>query len=292
MTEQPIQKVAGVMGWPISHSLSPRLHGYWIDKYDIYACYDPWAVKPEYLERTLRGLLKQCRNEGQEFRGTNLTIPLKEVALDIVDRVDPVAKRIGAVNTIVVEDHDQFSGRNTDAEGFCNSLLEHVDISSLKDVDVVIIGAGGAARAVAVGLIDLGAATIRICNRSMDRAEKLVDQLGPPAVTIPWPDRHDVLAEAGLVVNTTSLGMVGQPDLDLNLEALQKSAIVTDIVYTPLKTGLLLQAEAAGHQTVDGLGMLLHQARAGFKAWYGIDPEVDAGLRNHVLQGLQQGSEK
>lgn len=292
MIEHPIQKVAGVMGWPISHSLSPRLHGYWIKKYDIYACYDPWAVKPEYLERTLRGLVRQCRNEGQEFRGTNLTIPLKEIALDIVDQLDPVARRIGAVNTIVVESGDKFSGRNTDAEGFCNSLLEHVEMSRLKDVDVVIIGAGGAARAVAVGMIDLGAATVRICNRSMERAEQLVDHLGSPAVTVPWKERHEVLAEAGLVVNTTSLGMIGQPDLDLNLQALPKPAIVTDIVYTPLKTGLLLQAEAAGYQTVDGLGMLLHQARAGFKAWYGIDPVVDEGLRQHVLQGLKQGNNK
>ncbi len=289
MTETHIQKVAGVMGWPISHSLSPRLHGYWISKYDIYACYDPWAVKPEYLERTLHALVKQCSEEGQEFRGTNLTIPLKEVALDIVDKLDPVARRIGAVNTIVVEEDGQLSGRNTDAEGFCNSLLEHVEKSQLKDAAVSIIGAGGAARAVAVGLMDMGAASLKICNRSSERAVDLADHLGTIATAEIWENRHDILAETDILVNTTSLGMRGQPELDLDLSALPENSLVTDIVYTPLKTNLLLEAESKGHKVVDGLGMLLHQARAGFKAWFDIDPEVDEGLRQHVLVGIETG---
>lgn len=286
MTDTP-KKIAGVMGWPISHSLSPRLHGYWIRKYGLKADYRAWPVNPEELAEKLASLKVDCAAEGGVFRGTNLTIPLKEAALDLVDSLDPSATRIGAVNTVVVGEDGGLSGRNTDAIGFADSLAEHMDIASLKGGTAVLLGAGGAARAVAVALSDLGLAKIVICNRSLPRAETLAGHIGAMASAAPWEDRETRLADADLLVNTTSLGMTGQPPLALSLDRLKKSAIVTDIVYVPLETGLLEAARSRGNVAIDGLGMLLHQAKAGFAAWFGVTPEVDAELRRHVLDGLK-----
>lgn len=287
MTTQ-LKKTAGVMGWPISHSLSPRLHGYWISKYGLQADYMARAVKPEDLERVLRKLPDECREKGEEFRGTNLTIPLKEVALDIVDELEESAARIGAVNTVIVGDKGQLIGRNTDGIGLTDSLKDRIDTSSLKGGTGVVLGAGGAARAVAVALSDLGLDHIYICNRTRERADALAGKIGSKARVIPWQDRHQSLATADILVNTTSLGMTDQPPLDISLDDLSKTAIVTDIVYVPLETELLRHARLRGNITVDGLGMLLHQAKAGFEAWFGVKPEVDQELRDYVLEGIQK----
>ncbi|MCR9212799.1 MAG: shikimate dehydrogenase [Proteobacteria bacterium] len=284
-------KSAGVMGWPISHSLSPRLHGYWIQKHGLKAEYIARAVKSEDLRPVLKSLPDDCLAENREFRGTNLTIPLKETALDLVDIVDPSAVRIGAVNTIVVAEDGKLIGRNTDAIGFSDSLIGHVRKEALKGGKAVILGAGGAARAVAIALSDLGVTEILICNRSRERAEALaahITQVGALSSAAAWDQRENCLENADILVNTTSLGMIGQPSLEISLKTLKKSAVVSDIVYVPLETALLKDARLAGHVTVDGLGMLLHQAKAGFAAWFGVTPEVDEGLRRHMLEGLGQ----
>ncbi|MEX0582426.1 MAG: shikimate dehydrogenase [Sneathiella sp.] len=284
---EDIRKIAGVMGWPISHSLSPRLHGYWIEKYGLNAEYRAWPVKPEELAGKFQALKADCKTEGTVFRGTNLTIPLKETAFDVVDILDPSAKRIGAVNTVVLDEAGVLVGRNTDGAGFTDSLAEKTDVTALIGGSALILGAGGASRAVAVALADLGVAKIIICNRSAARAETLAGHIGEIAKAAPWDRRSSLLEKADILVNCTSLGMTGQPPLEISLGGLKKTAIVSDIVYVPLETGLLKRARRQGNIAVDGLGMLLHQAKAGFEAWFGVRPEVDDALRAHVLDGLK-----
>lgn len=266
---------AGVMGHPIEHSLSPRLHGYWLKKYNINGTYEALAVAPDQL----RQALKTLRDRG--FRGVNLTVPHKEAALQIVDHVDPLARRIGAVNTVVVRDDGTLEGRNTDAYGFMQNLL-----SANYKVDqkpVVILGAGGAARAAIVALLDMNVGSIRILNRSQDKAQKLAQESGINLAVHALNDTN-ALKEAGLLINATSLGLKGQPPLDIDLDMLPRDALVTDMVYAPLMTDLLKRADARGNKIVDGLGMLLHQARPAFKAFYGVDPEVTLELRAYVLE--------
>ncbi|MCC3303961.1 shikimate dehydrogenase [Sneathiella sp. HT1-7] len=281
------KKIAGVMGWPISHSLSPRLHGYWIEKYGLNADYRAWPVKPEDLRETFSQLKEDCAAEGGIFRGTNLTIPLKETAFEVVDILDPSAKRIGAVNTVVVGEDGALTGRNTDGVGFTDSLGEEMDVTTLSGGTALILGAGGASRAIAVALSDLGLEKIIICNRSEARAEILAGHIGDIARAGPWDRRSSLLEGADILVNCTSLGMTGQPPLEISLGGLKKTAVVSDIVYVPLETDLLKRTRRQGNIGVDGLGMLLHQAKAGFEAWFGVTPEVDNGLRRHVLDGLK-----
>jgi len=282
-----LKKTAGVMGWPLSHSLSPRLHGYWIDKYGVNAGYEDRPVRPEELEGMLRRLPAECLQKGEIFRGTNLTIPLKETVMDMVDVLEPSARRIGAVNTIVIGESGEMIGRNTDGIGFMDSMNEHPDVAALQGGTAVLIGAGGAARAVAVALVDMGFTKIMMTNRTRARAENLAAHIGAPAEVIDWQARAECLAEADFLVNTTSLGMSGQPPLDLALDQLKVAAIVTDIIYAPQQTELLKTAKSRGNETIEGIGMLLHQAKAGFEAWFGTRPEVDEGLRAHVLEGLK-----
>lgn len=273
-------RVAGVMGWPVGHSRSPRLHGYWLNKYGVDGAYIPLAVSPERLEQALRAL------PALGLRGTNITAPHKETALAVCDAIDPLARRIGAVNTIVIGSDGALNGSNTDAFG----LLENLRNSSNwrpTDGPVVILGAGGAARSACVALIDAGVESIRIVNRTLDRARDLAGAMAPRCDTVDWDRREEALEGAALVINTTTLGMTGQPPLDIRLDALPLHATVYDIVYAPLETGLLSAARAKGIKAVDGLGMLLHQARPGFEAWFGVRPEVDDGLRDFVLQDLQ-----
>lgn len=269
-------RLAGVMGWPVSHSLSPALHNRWLKRYGIDGAYVPLPVSPEHFPQALR-LLAQMG-----FRGVNVTVPHKEAALHAVDRIDDQARRIGAVNTVVMGEDGSLIGRNTDGEGFLAALRARVP-GAVPEGVCVLIGAGGAARAIAVALLDSGVEALLIVNRGAERATALAMALRasfPEAriQTVNWVHRAETLAEASLVVNTTSLGMVGMPPLDLSLDALGKSAIVYDIVYNPLKTPLLARAEAEGHRIVGGLGMLLHQAVPGFEAWFGVRPEVDEAL--------------
>jgi shikimate dehydrogenase len=273
-------RLAGLMGWPVAHSLSPRLHGHWLHRYGIDGAYVPLAVPPESLEQALRAL------PALSFAGVNLTIPHKEPAALLVDRVSSAAERIGAVNTVVVEPNGALFGDNTDGFGFIASLSESGVGWRAEAGPAVLLGAGGAARAVAAALIDAGVPEVRLLNRTPERADTLALELGDPVHAVPWQERNAALKDAALLVNTTSLGMREQPPLVLALDALARSAIVTDVVYTPLITALLAVARARGNPVVDGLGMLLHQARPGFRAWFGVDPTVDEDLRTAVLAGL------
>jgi shikimate dehydrogenase len=269
-------RLAGVMGWPIGHSLSPCLHGYWLRHYGLDGAYVPLPVAPERLEEALRAL------PALGFRGVNLTIPHKEKALAVVDRTSHAARSIGAVNTIVVEGGELF-GDNSDGFGFLANLEGGCAGWRAKTGPAVLLGAGGAARAVAVALLDAGAPELRLVNRTRSRAEALAGELSAPVQVLGWQERDLALDGAALLVNTTSLGMTHQPPLEIALDALPQSALVTDIVYAPLETSLLAAARARGHPVVDGLGMLLHQGRPGFRAWFGVDPEVTHGLRRVML---------
>ncbi len=271
--------LAGVMGWPVGHSLAPRLHGHWLRRHGVDGAYLPLAVPPDRLAQALRAL------PALGFRGCNLIAPHQEAALGLVDRATPLASRIGAVNTVVVEPDGSLSGDNTDAFGFRASLAAGHPAWRADAGPAVLLGAGGAARAVAVALLEAGAPEVRLLNRTPDQAEQLTADLEGAVTAYPWAERQAALAGAALLVNTTSLGRAGQPPLVLVLDALPRTAVVTDVVHTPLITPLLAVARARGNPVVDGLGMLLHQARPGFHAWFGVDPVVDDDLRAAVLAG-------
>lgn len=282
MTEQILTgnaKLAGVMGWPVTHSKSPRLHGFWLKKHGIDGAYLPLPVRPDNLKAALEALLKLG------FLGCNLTIPHKEAALDLCDELDPLAKRIGAVNTIIVDDEGRLLGRNTDAFGFTENLKQGAPAWRAQTAPACVLGAGGAARAILVGLLDEGVPEVRIVNRTTARAEALAEELGSRVRVVKWGDWRGALAGCGLLVNSTALGMQGQPTLEIDLSTLPMAATVNDIVYAPLETALLAAARERGNPIVDGLGMLLHQARPGFAAWYGVEPDVTEELRAFVLGG-------
>ncbi|MAO55356.1 MAG: shikimate dehydrogenase [Rhodospirillaceae bacterium] len=276
-------KLAGVMGWPVAHSLSPMLHGHWLDSLGIDGAYLPLAVAPENFAEVLAALPKMG------FRGVNVTVPHKEAALAAVDEADALARRIGAVNTIVVGDDGKLTGTNTDGFGFLENLKAGAPKWNAAGGPAVVLGAGGAARAVAVALIDAGAPEIILVNRTRARAEKIAADLGGPLTVWDWDDRAAVLAGANLLVNTTTLGMTGKAPLDISLDALPAAALVNDIVYAPLQTDVLAAAAARGNPVVDGLGMLLHQARPGFEAWFGVAPKVTPDLRARILENLAGG---
>ncbi|PGH54891.1 shikimate dehydrogenase [Azospirillum palustre] len=277
-------RIAGVMGWPIGHSRSPRLHGFWLRQYGIDGAYVPLAVAPERAEQAIRAL------PALGFRGCNVTVPLKEIAFRTVDRLDGTARRMGAVNTIVVAEDGALEGGNTDGFGFIENLRAEQPDWTAERGPAVVIGAGGAARAVVVALLDAGAPEVRLVNRTRARAEELAADLGAAGLNrgvtvVDWVSRETALDGASLLVNTTTQGMAGQPALDLCLRALPASAVVNDIVYVPLETPLLAEARARGNPVAGGIGMLLHQARPGFKAWFGVEPQVTPELTRFVLEG-------
>jgi shikimate dehydrogenase len=276
-------RLAGIMGWPISHSRSPALHNFWLDEHGIDGVYVPLPVRPENLAQALRAL------PALGFRGCNLTLPHKQAALSIVDRVDWLARRIGAMNTVVVAADGSLEGSNTDVYGFRESLGHAAPDWDPAAGASVVLGAGGAARAIVAALIEAGVAEIRLVNRTLAHARDIAEALSEPATRVSvyrWEERDGVLAGAGLLVNTTSLGMAGEPNLAIDLAALPLDAIVVDIVYVPLETGILAAARARGNRTVDGLGMLLHQGRPGFEAWFGIPVQATRELRAAVLTTL------
>ena len=270
------------MGWPVTHSRSPLLHGFWLDKTGVDGAYLPLSVRPQHIEQALRAL------PVLNFRGCNLTIPHKQAALSVVDRVEPLARRIGAVNTVVVGPDGSLEGRNTDVFGFRENLREA--LPDWKPAGpAVILGAGGAARAVVAALGDAGVTEIRIVNRTLVRAEAIASDLSIHSIRItihPWDEVATVQRDAGLLVNTTSLGMAGEPPLLLDLSPLPVPAPVVDIVYVPLETALLAAARRRGHAVVDGLGMLLQQGRPGFEAWFGVPVRVTGELRAAMLASL------
>jgi len=264
---------AGLLGWPISHSLSPRLHGFWLQHYHISGEYTALPVAPDVL----REIVKKLVDDG--WKGFNLTIPHKEAILPFLDAIDPVAERIGAVNTVVIS-AGKLMGRNTDSYGF----WENIRPSIAHKRKAVILGAGGAARAVVEALDDAGFEQICIANRNLERAKILVGARAH-ITAVDWEHREAALRDADLLVNTTSLGMTGKEALSIDLALLPTSALVHDIVYSPLMTPLLLQAQIRGNPVVGGLGMLLHQAVPAFEAWFGKRPEVTPELRRYVLGG-------
>lgn len=273
---------AFVVGHPIAHSRSPLIHGHWLAELGLAGRYDRIDVAPADFPTWLGSLA------AQGLTGGNVTIPHKEAAFAQVDVLTPTARRIGAVNTLFFDEAGRLVGDNTDAVGFTAHLADILGHDWLSDAaaTVVVLGAGGAARAVVAGLLDTSPARILVANRTRDRAESLA-ALDPSRVqTIAWDAVPEALIHARLLVNTTSLGMTGKPPLDLSVTMMPKDAAVADIVYAPLDTPLLVQARAAGLRTVDGLGMLLHQAVPGFARWFGIRPTVTAALRARIVADL------
>ncbi len=272
--------LAGVMGWPVAHSRSPHIHNYWIKKYGLQGAYVQLAVEPGRLGVALPGLA------ALGFRGCNITIPHKVDAMQLVHEIDANARRVGAVNTLVVQPDMSLKGMNTDGFGYIQSLLDEKPDWRADAGPITVLGAGGAARAVVLALADRGAREIRLLNRTFDKAEALANEFGAPVRALPWEERHAALADVALLVNTTSQGMHGQPDLDLKLDALPRHALVSDIIYVPLETPLLAAARQRGNTTVNGLGMLLNQARPAFQAWFGVMPEVTDELRKALIATL------
>jgi shikimate dehydrogenase len=266
--------IAGVIGWPVTHSLSPALHNYWLSLHGIDGAYIPLSVNPDHLAETLAALPKLG------FRGVNLTLPHKELVLPLLDSMDDAARRIGAVNTIVIQNDNKLHGMNTDAHGFSENIRPHLPAQTRK---AVILGAGGAARAVCYALIQLGFTQLILTNRTRARADAIAARF-PGHITVePWDNLAGLLPGADLLVNTTSLGMHNKEPLTIDLTPLPIHALVTDIVYVPLTTPLLQQAHSRGNPTVDGLGMLIHQAIPGFTAWFGHTPEATPALRHYLL---------
>jgi shikimate dehydrogenase len=268
-------RLAGITGWPVSHSRSPRLHGFWLQRHGIDGAYVPLGIRPEAFALAVRGLV------AAGFAGANVTAPHKLAAFEICTHVEGSARRAGAVNTLVFQD-GRITGRNTDGIGFLANLRAYaVDPAAGP---ALVLGAGGAARAVVGALQDEGV-PVTIANRTRERADALALGLGDLKV-IDWTARSAALSDHALLVNTTSLGMKGQPPLDLDLSRLSKDAVVNDVVYVPLETPLLAAARARGNRCIDGLGMLLHQGRMGFKAWFGTDVTVSADQRRAVAADL------
>ncbi|WP_299643165.1 shikimate dehydrogenase [uncultured Ruegeria sp.] len=265
--------LAGVIGHPIGHSRSPKLHGHWLKTYGLAGHYIPMDVAPADLEAVLHTLPKAG------FVGANVTVPHKEAALKIADHASDRATVIGAANTLVFREDGSIHADNTDGYGFMENLRNGAPDWNAKDGPAVVFGAGGAARAVLQALSDAGVPEILLTNRTRARADHLKEEFGQRIRVVDWVQAGNVIENAELVVNTTSLGMQGQPELRVPLDGLQPGAVVTDLVYVPLKTRLLQSAEQAGCTAVDGLGMLLHQAVPGFERWFGVRPEVDANAR-------------
>ena len=270
--------LAGVIGSPIAHSRSPRLHRHWLNTYGITGYYIPMEVGHDDLERVIRALPRMG------FVGVNITIPHKEAVMAIADMVTDRATLIGASNTLIFRKDGKIHADNTDGYGFIENLRSGAPDWNPASGPAVVLGAGGAARAVVASLSDAGVPEILLTNRTRVRADKLKEDFGQRVRVVDWVQAGNIIEDAALVVNTTSLGMVGKPELRVPLDGLQKHAVVTDLVYTPLNTGLLQAAKAAGCTTVDGLGMLLFQAVPAFERWFGVRPEVDAATRAAVLR--------
>ncbi len=269
---------AGVAGWPVSHSLSPAIFGHWFDRYGIDGEYGRIPVPPEDFESFLKGVA------AQGYAGLNVTVPHKEAAFALVDHRSPVAQRMGSVNTVTVRPDGSLHGDSSDGEGFLRSLRAAAPKWTPDAGPVMLVGAGGAAKAIANALVEAGAPEVRVANRTLARALYLVNAIPGPLMALHLTDIEKAMGDAALLVNATTMGMEGQPPLHLDIEALPKSAVVADIVYAPLETPLLAAARRANRVAVDGLGMLLHQAVPGFESWFGHAPEVDGALRRAVLE--------
>ncbi len=268
-----------VIGHPVEHSLSPLIHEHWMTHYGLTGDYERIDIMPETLNAEVRELIRQG------YAGFNVTIPHKESVIALCDYLDETARAIGAVNTVVVREDGSLEGRNTDAFGFVENIRQSQPDFDFTDGAALILGAGGAARAIAYALKAEGVPEVRVTNRTLEKAQTLAQEFG--LEVIEWDERENVLDDLNLLVNTTSLGMSGQPALDINLEGLNKAALVCDIVYKPLYTDLLKAAQARHNPVVTGIGMLLNQARPAFKAWFGVMPDVTEPLEEIILEAAQ-----
>ena len=270
-------KLAGIMGMPVFQSRSPIIHNYWIKKHNIKGAYGHFPVQIDNVETAIRGL------SALGLAGCNITQPHKLMAMKMMDELTPLAKRIGAINCIVVQPDGSLHGFNNDGFGYIQSLKDVNPAWRADAGPITVIGAGGAARAVVISLLDQGATEIRLINRTRAKAEELAAADPSVVKTYDWSERNASLEGAAMLVNTTNQGMYGQPPLEITLDALPKTAMVSDLIYIPLETPLLAAAKARGHVTSNGLGMLLNQAIPAFEAWFGVKPEITDELRKAVL---------
>lgn len=272
--------MAGVMGWPVMHSRSPLMHNHWMEQQGLAGTYVFFEIRPGELAPALRAL------HPLGFSGCNLTIPHKLDAMTIVDEVDDVAKKIGAISCVVVRDDGSLFGTNNDWLGFLGNLKQQQPDWRADAGPVTVIGAGGGGRAVCYALLQEGATEIRLVNRTREKAEIIADVFGGPIRVLPWECRHDALEGAAMAVNVTSQGMVGELPLDLRLDKLSISALAADIIYTPLESPFLATARERGNRIVNGLGMLLHQGPPAWKLWFNLHPTVTAELREQMEHSI------
>jgi len=276
MTQSHAFGIAGLLGWPVAHSRSPVIHNHWLAQYGIPGRYVLFPVPPEKLEAAVRGIA------ALGLRGCNVTTPHKQAIFPLLDRVDDLARRIGAVNTVVVEQDGTLTGFNNDGNGFIQSLRDADPRWRPDTGPITVLGAGGAARAVVASLAAQGAREIRVTNRTRDKAREIADAVGSVVKVVPWEVREEALDGIALLANATTLGMAGKPSLDIALDRLPLRALVGDLIYVPPETPLLAAARARGNVTVNGLGLLLNQARPAFQAWFGVMPEITPALRHAV----------
>jgi shikimate dehydrogenase len=269
--------LAGIIGMPVAHSRSPTIHNFWLNAHGMRGAYVPLAVQPERLNDALPGLV------ALGFRGCNVTMPHKQTAMPLLHRVNETARRIGAVNTIVVEEDGTLSGFNNDGNGFVQSLRDAKSNWRADEGPILLLGAGAASRAVVVALLENGARQILITNRTAEKAQAVAAEFGPTVNAVEWADRNAAMAGTALLVNCTDRGMIGKPALDVDLARVTPTTLVADLIYTPLETPFLAEARLCGCTTVNGLGLLLNQARLAFKAWFGVLPDV----RPELLKAIE-----
>ena len=265
------------MGMPIYQSRSPILHNYWLTKYGIQGAYGHFPVELHNLEAAIRGL------SALGLAGCNITLPHKVQAMKMMDHIDPLAQRMGAINCIVVQEDGALHGFNHDGYGYIQSVKDAKPDWRADAGPILVLGAGGAARAILLGLVDAGAKEIRLVNRTPSKAQELTSGFESVVKVFNWSERNECMRGAAMLINTTNLGMYGQAPLDVQLDALPLTALVSDAVYIPLETALLEKARLRGNPTVDGLGMLLNQARPAFHSWFGVMPEITHELKEAVL---------
>ncbi|HUH92735.1 MAG TPA: shikimate dehydrogenase [Casimicrobiaceae bacterium] len=268
--------IAGLLGWPVAHSRSPVIHNHWLAQYGIPGRYVLFPVPPSSLEAAVRGIAVLG------LRGCNVTTPHKQAIFPLLDRVDDLARRIGAVNTVVVEKDGALTGFNNDGNGFIQSLRDADPKWTPGSGPILVLGAGGAARAVVASLAAQGAKEIRVANRTPEKSREIREAVGAVVKVVPWEARADALDGVALLANATSLGSPGKPVLEIALDRLPKGALVGDLIYIPPETPLLAAARARGNVTVNGLGLLLNQARPAFNAWFGVMPEITPALRQAI----------
>ena len=271
---------ACVIGWPIEHSRSPLIHGYWLERYGIEGTYTKVAVRPDDVAQFLRSL------GAEGFVGCNVTVPHKEMAYAVAEEAEESARVVGAANTLWLEG-DRLYAANTDTYGYMTYLSHVVPDWRAHDGPVCVLGAGGAARAIVYGFLDAGVDEVRIFNRTRERADAIADQFGPRVKVFDWGNRSDGARDACVLVNTTAVGLKGAGSLGMDFTGFNPDCVVSDIVYVPLETELITAARSHGLRTVDGLGMLLHQAVPGFERWFGVRPQVTDELRATIVADIE-----